>query len=447
MLDEKKYKTKTYIHFDHRVKIGNVESYVTDKAKISVHSFLPLIHYEISFDKFNQKKYQNEELVFLDTKIRDIKYAGHLDNFIYKYYSETIQDEFYNQWCLDNNLDNCILAYRNNKPGQSNIHFAAEVVSKIVEMEEAYVLVGDFTKYFDQINHIKLKNNVREILGVEKLKPDWFNVYQSVTRYGYFNKTLLDSIYGDTKELKRKNQKSYFNQLSDFRKFKSKYKKELKANKSGIGIPQGTAISATFANIYSLNFDKSLNELALSHGGIYRRYSDDFIVVLPKGKFKKIEEFFELERVVRLRAEKEGIEIQERKTGIFEYSNRMIKNLSTNEQDHLDYLGFVFDGTSVQMRGKGSYKFYRKASKLLLKAKKTQEKKNLKKLPYRKALFKLYTDLGINDGHGNYISYAKRSQEVFDRESPDTINLMINQIKNRKRFIEKKLGVKLSIKI
>lgn len=242
-------------------------------------------------------------------------------------------------------------------------------------------------------------------------------------------------------------QKSYFNQLADFRKFKDEYKKELKPNKSGIGIPQGTAISATFANIYALNFDISVNDIALSYGGIYRRYSDDFIVVLPKRNFKNVEEFLELEKAVRLRAKEERIVIQERKTGIFEYSNQMIQNLTTNEQDHLDYLGFVFDGTSVQMRGKGSYKFYRKASKLLLKAKKTQEKKNLKKLPYRKALFKLYTDLGINDGHGNYISYAKRSQEVFDKESPNTINLMMNQIKNRKRFIEKKLGVKLSIKI
>lgn len=373
MLDEKKYKTKTYIHFDHRVKIGAVQSYVTDKEKISVHSFLPLIHYEISFDKFNQMKFQNEELIFLDTKIRDIKYAGHLDNHIYKYYSEMIQNEFYNQWCIDNNLDESILAYRNNKPGKSNIHFAAEVISKIVKMEESYVLIGDFTKYFDKINHVRLKNSVQEILNIERLSSDWFNVFQSVTKYGYFEKKLLDKLFGNTKELKRKKQKSYFKQLSEFRIFKTIYKKELKPNKTGVGIPQGTAISATFANIYALNFDKSVNDMALSYGGIYRRYSDDFIIVFPKRNFKSVEDFFELENVVRLKAEEEGIEIQECKTDIFEYSNQMIQNLNTNEKDHLDYLGFVFDGTSVQMRGKGSYKFYRKAHKLILKAKKTQK--------------------------------------------------------------------------
>lgn len=174
---------------------------MTDKEKISVHSFLPLIHYEISFDKFNQMKYRNEELDFLDTKIRDIKYAGHLDNHIYKYYSEMIQNEFYNKWCVDNNLDESVLAYRNNKHGKSNIHFAAKVISKIVEMEESYILIGDFTQYFDKINHIKLKNDVQEILNVERLSSDWFNVFQSVTKYGYFEKELLDELFGDTKKL------------------------------------------------------------------------------------------------------------------------------------------------------------------------------------------------------------------------------------------------------
>lgn len=43
-VDEKSIGLRHYIHFDHRIKIGNVESYVIDKDKISIHSFLPLIH-------------------------------------------------------------------------------------------------------------------------------------------------------------------------------------------------------------------------------------------------------------------------------------------------------------------------------------------------------------------------------------------------------------------
>lgn len=447
MFDEKKYKTKAYVHFDHRVNINTVKSYVTDREKISVHSFLPLIQYNSSFDKFNQTNYLNKEPDFLDTKIRDIKYAGHLDNHIYKYYSEMIQNDFYNKWCVENGLDNCILAYRNNKKGKSNINFAAEVISNIVNMDEAYILVGDFTTYFDNINHSQLKKYIQELLEVERLPTDWFNIFQSVTKFGYFQKDLLDGIFGSTKDLKRKGQNSYFTQLSEFRKFKKQNKEKLHSNKTGISIPQGTAISATFANIYALNFDRDVNEIASLYKGIYRRYSDDFILIFPKKSFQNIEDFFRVENKIRTIANEEKIEIQERKTCKFEYSNETMYNLDESKKDHLDYLGFIFDGRSVQLRGKGTYKFYRKAKKLILKAKRTKEKKNLEALPYKKAIYQLYTDLGIGDGHGNYISYAIRSQKIFDEISPKTKNLMMNQLKNRKKFIEKKLGVRLNFKV
>ncbi|EAW7004470.1 RNA-dependent DNA polymerase, partial [Listeria monocytogenes] len=56
MLDSTKYKTKNYLHFDHRVKIENVESYVTNRSKIGKHSFLPLIRYVLSFEKRIEEK-------------------------------------------------------------------------------------------------------------------------------------------------------------------------------------------------------------------------------------------------------------------------------------------------------------------------------------------------------------------------------------------------------
>lgn len=445
MLDEKKYKTKRYLHFDHRIKISNAESYVTDPNKVSVHSFLPLIHYSISFKKFNTANYKSK-IDFLDSKERDIKYSGHLDNHIYKYYSEIIQTDFYNKWCIDNRLDDCILAYRNNKSGKSNIDFAAEVIS-IITKEDSYILVGDFTKYFDQIDHLKLKTYIKQVLGIDRLSSDWFNVFNSVTKYGYFEKELLDEIIGTESELKDKGKKSYFNKLSEFRKFKKEFKTDLKSNKNGEGIPQGIAISATFANIYALRFDIELFSIAEKYNGIYRRYSDDFIIVVPKNNMKSEEKFLEIERKIRFIAQQEKIEIQESKTNIFEYSHNRINNLAGHGKNHLDYLGFVFDGKTVKMRGKGPHKFYRKTKKLILKAQMTQKRKKLNKIPYRKSLYNLYTDLGINENFGNYITYAKKSQKVFDSISPNTNNLMMNQIKNRKKFIEQMLKIKLGIKI
>lgn len=48
------------------------------------------------------------------------------------------------------------------------------------------------------------------------------------------------------------------------------------------GIPQGTPISAALANVYMLHFDKRINDAVKPLKGIYRRYSDDMIVVCIK---------------------------------------------------------------------------------------------------------------------------------------------------------------------
>lgn len=147
---------------------------------------------------------------------------------------------------------------------------------------------------------------------------------------------------------------------------------------------------------------------------------------------------------VRDVAKNNKIEIQESKTVLLEYRQEKICNLGNSKKHRLDYLGFIFDGKKVEMRGKGPYKFYREAYKLIAWANKIKNKKNLAKTPYRIQIYGLYTDLGIERGtYGNFISYAKRAQEKFDILSPRTVNLMMKQIKNRKKKVEKSLGVRI----
>ncbi|ECZ8748389.1 TPA: RNA-dependent DNA polymerase, partial [Listeria monocytogenes] len=182
--------------------------------------------------------------------------------------------------------------------------------------------------------------------------------------------------------------------------------------------------------------------------GIYRRYSDDFILVIPKSDIVNEQKIRRIETDTRRVASEYKIELHKDKTGLYLYENDKIFDIISNEVSHLDYLGFVFDGTTVKMRGKSPYKFYRNAKKLITFAQKVKVKKELTDLPYKKKIYGLCTDLGKNyNNHGNFISYAKRAQKKFDEISPNTNNLIMNQLKNRKKKIEKMLGYKIHTKI
>lgn len=373
-------------------------------------------------------------------------YAGHWDNYIYKYYAEMLNDNYYNKYCDEIKIDECITAYRNNKPQKSNIDFAAEIINQIAEYEEAYILVGDFTNYFDKIDHLLLKERLKNIMNVSWIPKDWHNVYRSITRYGYYEKDFIEQMWVKNAPSTVPRRKSYFDTVADFRIFQKEHRPE--TNPDNYGIPQGTAISAVLANVYALEFDIKLKEIADEYSGMYRRYSDDFILVIPKAKLLNKQEMWDIEKKAREIAADSKIIIQEEKTGLFLYEDRKVFKLNDSSMGHLDYLGFVFDGITVKMRGKSPYKFYRKARQLIDIAQETKKRKNLKKLPYRKSIYKMYTDLGTSkSGRNSFIDYAKRAQRIFDKKSPKTQNMMLNQIKNRKKKIEKMLGIKIHTKI
>lgn len=465
---------KGYFHLDYPLHISKVKSYVQNREAISRHSFFPLISYTQESREFTQdlEKFTNGRP--FRKKDRPIKYAGHLDGYIYKHYANQLNSA-YNTYAVNNNIDDCSIAYRNNKKGKSNIDFAAEVISLLHKEENAYVLVGDFKNYFETLNHHYLKKRVGKILKCDRLEKDWYNIFQSVTKYGYVEKKSVESFFGEESELRQKGYKKFPSKDKTVSEFRKNHK--IKSNDTS-GVPQGVPISAVLANIYAIDFDESVNKLIRNLGGIYRRYSDDFIIVIPEYHNQDPytnNNFQELTKKVYQISEDNQLKIATEKTHMFKKRNEKIFKLQhgyLDKESYIDYLGFVYDGQNVSIRQKSIERFYRKMKRFVRtmeskrkriesKRKKIESKnrkiklKNsageFKKIPRRNHMYNMYTDRGVKKGKGrkstNFIEYAKQSQRKFDVLSPDTNNMMMDQIKNRKKKLEKLLGMKIYVRM
>lgn len=424
-------------------------------------AFFPLISYNQEMEKHTTdlEKYTDGRPFY--KKPRPIKYAGHLDGYIYKYYANEL-NLIYNKWVGEHKIDDCSVAYRTNKKGKSNIDFAAEVIDFLHKTNEAYVLVGDFKSYFESLNHQLLKERICKVLACDRLSDDWFNVFNSVTKFGYIEKKTVEEFFGEEDNLRQKNYKSFTsknNSVSDFRKM---YK--IQSNKTGKGVPQGVPISAVMANIYAIEFDESINHLVTILGGLYRRYSDDFILVIPKVVGEKEDTFKQFQGLIKKiyqYAEKNELEIATEKTHIYKREDNKIYELDeidSYKESRIDYLGFVYDGINVSIRQRSIERFYRKMKKFIngmeYKLKLNNRKNKIPKMvkiPHRDLIYSLFTDKGFKEEHGikrtNFIEYVKRSQYKFDEISPETNNIMLDQIKNRKKKIEKLLGMRTYIRL
>lgn len=420
---------------------------MTNPKKIRTHSFYPLIRYFSKTERFDKDKVHFDSRP-IKTKKRQIMYASHIDNFIYKHYGEELNKR-YNTWVKDHAIDINAIAYRSKKDekGKSNIDYAADVINQIHQLESCYIIIGDFEKYFDNLDHQKLKDRLCRVLGFEKnnLPEDWFKVFQSITKYSYYNQKRIHKYCGTERQLRQAKQYKYFSSPKAFRKFKSLYPST--KNTNDCGIPQGTAISAVLSNVYAIDFDKQVASLVYNYGGLYRRYSDDFIVVLPTDHMEDKEEFEKVKDTIYLFIRENGMKIEPNKTQVYRYQKKCMIDYYNSRPARMDYLGFVYDGTTVEMRGKSPYKFYRHAKKIIEKAKKVQKQKGLKKLPYRRQIYKLYSDLGISRRpHGNFLTYASNSQKIFDKFSPYTSNQMMQQVNNRKKKLNQMLGYRVTHK-
>lgn len=399
-----------YAHFDYRTDITKCWEYISNPQQIAKHGFYPFIHYVKTMNKYTK---HNE----LKRKERDICYAAHFDRCIYQYYNFLLSN-FYNEKCKELSIDDVALAYRTNQTKQSNIQFAKRAIDFIRNSGDCYVMIGDFTKFFDNLNHKYLKTRWCRILNQSTLPADHYAVFKNITGYSYIELTDILQVHGLTdraKDRKVLNSKKRAFSTEDLKKHKSLIHKNRE-----IGIPQGSPMSGVLANIYMLDADKQLSDMVSSFGGLYMRYSDDFIIVVP---------FLDEQAAIRVltdinslfNSEKyPGLLLQPSKTQYYHYEqNRLencggkINNASDCSNQFLNFLGFTFDGKKVSIRAKTISKYY---YRMRHKAKGITASKWYTKKGHHissKNLYKKYSERGAYGKEGNFLTYVERAEREF----------------------------------
>ena len=426
MIDRSIYKDKNYWHLDGHKTIDMVYDYISSDKKIVKHSFYPFIHYEMKFDKFNIKKNNGKKKV----KIRQIFYCSHIDRYIYQRFGSYYND-WYNIYCQEKGFDKCSIAYRNNKKGKCNIHFAKDVFRFIKERENCFIMVGDFTNFFDNLDHKYLKDKLCTVSNQQKLTDAQYKVYKSITRFSYLDITdIANFLCIPQKKITTLKPKLTTTQLHDLKKNYLKHNKDDKDNWKIYGIPQGSPISAIFANVYMIDFDEKLNEFTKQQKGLYRRYSDDFIIVIPNIKQEEYESI--ANKIMEVVNNTPNLTLENKKTAFYHFNQKKLTPINNvlpeqiNENSQLNFLGFSFDGENVKLRDKTITKYYYKLystidRQIRLELKREYDNpKNRKGVKHRRrAIIKKKSKLGakiINGKGTNFISYVKKCIRLFPNE-------------------------------
>lgn len=436
MLSKSWFKARLYPHITDRANIQkDVERLVKNPVKVAKHAFVPFIHKKIPVRRYKIIGYTEtgkpirghkeikDDKIKSTKKLRPIHYTTHIDAHIYAYYSnEIIQKKYELLLARSPELSQCITAYRripteDGNSNKSNIHFAKEVFDYIKDKGRCCALAFDIESFFSNLDHKILKKAWTNLLGTKALPEDHYNIYKSITNYSYILLKDLrkkNSRNFDEKRLALNRQKgvhAFFESLAEFRAtvkagdlriYKTQYhNNETGKNRRLRGIPQGLPISAMLANLYLLEFDKKiLQKVETLDIGLYRRYSDDIVVVCSVEQKDELQNFvFEAIKEFNLDIAKSKIEVC-----IFDYVNDKLQ--STKIVHGLEkpnfpfrYLGFEFYGDKTLIKATNLSNFYRRMKGAIVSKLQRLEQVKAKylyeQLPiFKRKLYRIYTSLG-----------------------------------------------------
>jgi hypothetical protein len=302
--------------------------------------------------------------------------------------------------------------------GKCNIHFAKEAFDWIRDNGECTALAFDIKSFFDTLDHRVLKRQWAAALGRAQLPDDHYAVFKSLTRFSWVMREDAFSALAISKHNPRAGHRRRLCSPDEFRR-KLRERGLVHTNPDKFGIPQGSPMSAVLSNIYMLEFDAAVCAKVASVGGLYRRYCDDMLCIVPQVHSEEVEAF------VLAEIKKIKLEIQTAKTLRHHFR---LNSGSLGADKALQYLGFLFDGQRVLLRNAGISKYYTRMRAAVRLAAATKTKAD-KTLPHaeasanpikRKKLNTRYSYLGGR----NFVSYAVRAADEF---SDNTIKRQVRR--------------------
>lgn len=412
---------KKYAHFDTRVSLArsSIRNYVMNPAKIVTHSFYPFVHFQKKFSRYNKKNGNGEKI----EKLRELYYGSHLDRCVYQRYAFLLNYQ-YSIWVRENGIDNVAIAYRDNL-GKNNIDFAKDAFTAIKKFPKSFIFVGDFTNFFDNLDHQYLKKMMCKILKVDRLPQDYFTIFKNITRFAYWD--WKDLIKAADEKITEKGIRTKINEQKKILTKQQflQHKKDIKKNTSSTGVPQGSPISAVLSNIYMIDIDKTLNQYVSSQNGIYMRYSDDFIIVLPYEKDTEPEEY--KNHILSYFASINNlINLQEEKTSCYTFKENTV--YENDKPSQIKYLGFIFDGKNTKIRPRAITKYYYRMRRKAYTIGRNNWISPKGRHISARNLYALYSQ---NNKRQTFIDYAKKAQYQLNLNDPETEAL----VKHHKRKI------------
>lgn len=384
---------RRYLHFDGVIEKVSPQIFkkITDNKFVAKYGFLPLLRRSQVSRLYKRDPVTRKKTI--KKKERPISYAAHFDALVYSWYAHHIQFRYEN--CIQkSSINSSVIAYRSLK--KSNVDFAKDVFDFVKSKGDCTVIAFDIKDFYGSLNHKLLKQAWADLFERKDLAADHYQVFKSITKFSYVEIDEIKKILNlGTKDLKKLRLFLNIDLLETLRS-----KEKIIKNPKDKGIPQGTPISCVLSNLYMLDFDTKIESLVRQIGGLYRRYSDDMIVVCPKDKAEEINT--RLNQAIT----NAKLEIEPSKTEIRYFKIVEDRLQCFNEKgkpSKLQYLGVVFDGKNFSLRHKGYAKFERKMTRKI-----RQEAKIAKERRVGIAKRKIYESFSPL-GKTNYVSYALRS--------------------------------------